>query len=732
MAVTDVSLDSSGTIAVGRYELTLSSRVGALVSPLTRYRRSSIAKRPMPRTTLPASQQLFGREREIKQLMSFATVPGAIEVVGPEGSGKSALLRRLLGVIDLSGFEAVLFIQAAGMPSTDLINEVFHSLYDVDGYTPTHAQVARYLAPRRALVLLDQFDGSAQTASMVADAMPGCTVIVASHGALLQGRPVIELGGLPMNDALLLAESASGEPLDAGNVAQMESVVEGVNGLPLDLLRAVSVSRAPREASDELLTHSKAALAEKRAIAPIAFAATNEPERCVLAAFVAVNGAALDPDAIEAISGRPDAGPIMANLAGRGLLDSDGHRVWVRAGDLALAFAASRDYDRFDEAFTFFQRIALHALDDRDRLKALSDAFCRVLTIALARERYQDVVYIGRPFADATLESALLGPCEIALRCVEEAASRLKDDASQSWALHQLGVLSMSMDDPEGALKPLRRALKMREKSKDAVAESVTRRALAQIESDAPEAAKRKLPLPKWLRVPAIVLPPWLDNYRAYHRPVLIAAGGLFAALFALSVARIVFPPPKPELPADVVLAQMQHRHAIAAHDAQPVKHASHPSTAAAAPVAAAPQEPQAPERAAAPVAAEPLVRPSRVVALAPQHHATARPKLPSHHAVKAAAIDPQIVSFDAEPQTISAGEYTQLCAYVRNADSVAIDYVGSVAVGQRSCVTVSPRRNQVYTLSATGNGKMYHAYATVAVQEATRGIEETPQDSGK
>jgi hypothetical protein len=729
MAMTDV-LDSSGTIAVGRYELTVSSRVGALVSPLTRSRRSSIAKRPIARTTLPSSQQLFGRERELQQLMSFTSLPGAVELVGPEGIGKSALLRRMLGVIDLSGFEAVVFIHAAGKPSTDLVNEVFHSLYDVDGYTPTNAQIARYLAARRALVILDQFDGSAQTARMVADAMPGCTVIVASESALLQGRPVIELGGLPVNDSLLLVESASGEPLDQGNIAQFESLVEGVNGRPLDLLRAVSIAKSPREAADELMTHSQAALAEKRAIAPVAFAATSEAERCVLAAFVAVNGAALDLDAAASISGRPDAGAIVSELAGRGLLDSDGNRVWIRSGDLALAFAASRDYDRFDDAFAFFQRFALHALDDRDRLHALSDAFCRVITIALARERYSDVVYMGRPFADAALESALLGPCEVALRCVDEASSRLKDEASQSWALHQLGVLAMCMDDIEGALRPLRRALKMREKSKDAVAESVTRRALGQIETDAPDVAKRKLPLPKWARLPAMQMPAWLEPYRSYSKPLLMAGGGLVAALLLMSIARVVLPHPRPEPSAAQVLAQMQHRKYIP--PAEPAPHAKR-AQPAARPASAPPPAVQGPApEAPAPVAAaapQALVHPSRVVALAPRHHAATRPKLPARKKAVAAA-DPEIVSFDVEPHSISSGEYAQVCAVVRNAQSAAIDYVGPVSVGERSCVTVSPRTTHVYTLSATGNGKMYHAYATVAVQEATRGIEETPTDS--
>jgi hypothetical protein len=747
LTVSEIPFNSDGIIGVGSYELTMSARVGALVSPLTRYKRASIVRRDVAATVIPGGQRLFGRRKELTQLESLAGASGAIEVVGRDGIGKSALLRRLLMVIDASKYESMIYLHAAGMTYGDLLAALFHIQYDSEGYTPTYGQMQRYLSLRRALVILDHFDGSADCANLLVDAMPGSAIILGTETPKLPGRPLIEVGGLPKDDALELLEWASGETITDESLPQFENLVSGVQGRPLDLLRAAAADRAPRGDPDEIITHSKAAtsVTGKGTLAPAVFSATSDDERSILGAFVAVNGAALDLEAIAAIVPVTGASRHVAALAWRGLLDSDSKGLWVRSGDMALAFAVSHAHDHFERAFAYFHNLCSSASIKRERLELLADAICRVLSVALARGRDEDVVTVGRPFADAAMCAGLLGKAEIALRCVSEAALRLKDTEAQSWALHQLGVLALCLDDHPGAQKSLKKALRMRERARDAVAISVTQRALSYVVIETPEPGSTpRLPgtLGELLsrlerRFANVRLPVALEPYRQYLPLAGIAVGTMVCGLIAIQVIRMLFPVGAParvageDVMAGVRLSpgpfvrEPSYQDPSTQHPAHRKAAPPHP---AAPPAQATPQrvadhfEPQAPKLAApahARAAVAKATSSPRTVALAP------RPARPSHP--RQGPVDPQIISFDAEPSTITVGEYARLCAFVRNADSAKVAYVGAMDVGHRSCVNVSPRANQVYTLSVLGNGKEYRAYASVGVQQLpTRPIEES------
>jgi hypothetical protein len=380
-------------------------------------------------------------------------------------------------------------------------------------------------------------------------------------------------------------------------------------------------------------------------------------------------------------------------------------------------------------------------------LELLSDAICRVLSVAMARGRDRDAVAVGRPFADAALCAGLLGKAEIALRCVADAAQRLKDTEAQSWALHQLGVLALCLDDNVAAQKSLKRALKLRERARDAVAESVTQRALSHVIIETPQAsAPTRLPgtfgqLIARLedRLNLLKLPARLEPYRQYLPLAGIAVGTMVCGLIAIQVIRMLFPVEKPPgVKGEDVMTGVQVSpgpfvregsfprplHRVAQHKAAPAATAP-PQPAPAAPAHVEPQAPALHLAAAPrPTAAHRSAQPSpRALALAPRPAKTARPR-----------VEPQIVSFEAEPSTITVGEYARLCAYVRNADSARVAYVGSMDVGHRTCVNVSPRANQVYTLSVLGNGKEYRAFATVGVQQLpTRPLDDnTAEPAGR
>jgi hypothetical protein len=76
----------------------------------------------------------------------------------------------------------------------------------------------------------------------------------------------------------------------------------------------------------------------------------------------------------------------------------------------------------------------------------------------------------------------------------------------------------------------------------------------------------------------------------------------------------------------------------------------------------------------------------------------------------------PQVVVFSASPQTISAGQSSQLCWQVNNATTINISGGVGSNVAANSCATVSPQTTTTYVLTATNAAGQIQASATVNV----------------
>ena len=75
----------------------------------------------------------------------------------------------------------------------------------------------------------------------------------------------------------------------------------------------------------------------------------------------------------------------------------------------------------------------------------------------------------------------------------------------------------------------------------------------------------------------------------------------------------------------------------------------------------------------------------------------------------------PQVVTFAANPPTITAGQSSQLCWQVANATSISITGIGN-GLAANACQTVSPATTTTYTLTATNASGQIQANATVNV----------------
>jgi len=76
----------------------------------------------------------------------------------------------------------------------------------------------------------------------------------------------------------------------------------------------------------------------------------------------------------------------------------------------------------------------------------------------------------------------------------------------------------------------------------------------------------------------------------------------------------------------------------------------------------------------------------------------------------------PQVVVFSASPQTINAGQSSQLCWQVVGATTVNISNGVGTGLSPNTCATVSPQTTTTYTLSATNAAGSIQASVTVNV----------------
>jgi hypothetical protein len=80
----------------------------------------------------------------------------------------------------------------------------------------------------------------------------------------------------------------------------------------------------------------------------------------------------------------------------------------------------------------------------------------------------------------------------------------------------------------------------------------------------------------------------------------------------------------------------------------------------------------------------------------------------------------PQIVSFVANPTSVSAGSASQLCWQVTGATSVTINPGVGSGLSANSCASVSPSQTTTYTLTASNSAGQIQANVTVNVGQVT------------
>lgn len=406
------------------------------------------APQPIPRPVHllpPAFPNLVDRRAELDAAMAALGQGLPVEVHGPEGAGKSSLLRVLAHHPGTPRPpDGVVFQACEGEPAADLVQELFRAFYDLPGGVVfTDEVVRRHLGAVRALVLLDDAELGRDDLESIRIAAAGCTFVLASlHPRLFGEGRALALGGLGPDDALALVEGWLGRALSGAERQRLESVRAATGGNPLRLKQAMAAPEVGDGARDD------------------------EDDR-VLGLLAAMAPAPVPAAQAADILDEPDAPRVLSSLERRGRVEragagyrpaGDGARpVDPALAELAVEWAVERAAEG-----------GVAEAEDRRLL-------VRAAGLAGSVGFHDEAIALARALEASLALGGHVGSWALVLEGALRSARALGDQRAEAWALHELGSRALALEDYGGAGALLGRALELREAAGDQAGAAVTR-----------------------------------------------------------------------------------------------------------------------------------------------------------------------------------------------------------------------------------------------------------------
>ncbi len=477
MAV-DISVagDNLGAIVVGDHNtVVINQPAGAVVlpaQPVQTTRRKDgamLGPRPFP--------DLVDRREESGGLRGAlaAVPPQSIDVSGPPGIGKTAILRYVCGdeAIRTSFADGVVYLDAASASTGDLLQELFEAFFETDRpFKPDETQVRRFLARTSALVLLDGYLAPAAQFDRLLNLAATATFAVSGPQRVLLGEgSAVTLGGLQSHDALELMARELQHPIDESEVMAARAICAALDGNPLDIILAAAHVRVYGVQLGELADGVRGAESSQEWLKGLIAGKLSDRDRAALAAFAAVGCAPLETSEVGAIAGT-EAAAALGGLQDRRLVGFDGKRSRVRGGiaaALAMSFLGLLPAEAAAQAFL---QIAAHS--QSDVLVAHSDAIAGAMKHAVLSGKFAHVAALAHRAGDAVALSGRWGRWDEMLGHALSAAKGGHDVAGEAWALHQIGSSALAIGNFVAARSALEAAAHIRASLGDPNALAVT------------------------------------------------------------------------------------------------------------------------------------------------------------------------------------------------------------------------------------------------------------------
>jgi hypothetical protein len=465
------------SIVYGNLRIEFLDQHGGRVQRITaRTRPPAIHERPRPLPDGP-SGGVRGRADEVAAAQA-ATAGAPVGFHGGCGAGKTTLLRHL-AVRSATG--NAVYLRVAGQRLDDVLQELLDELFASDQpFKPTPEQRAQVLEQVHALVLLDDVTFGPGELGDLLEALPDCSVVVASEQPVLGrlGRSV-HLAGLADDAALDLLADGLGRDLTDAERADAMRLCGIVDGHPLHLRQAAALVRAGHHSFADLarLAQTDIAALDRLSVDELA-----EQERRALAVLALAAGVVLPAEVVGTLADLTGAGEALRSLRRRGLVEQHGDRFGLpvcRAADYRELLLRHLE---LGEAIRQVVDTVARQTWTGDQALSATQAALVIVRYAAERGQWRAVVRLVDAVEPVLAVAGRWEAWRQALEWGLEAARMVGDAGAEAKFSHQLGTLEFALDHLERARSLWRRALRLREELGDHAAAAVTRANLALLE----------------------------------------------------------------------------------------------------------------------------------------------------------------------------------------------------------------------------------------------------------
>ncbi|GLP67150.1 hypothetical protein TUSST3_37720 [Streptomyces sp. TUS-ST3] len=431
--------DVGGQIVVGDHNVVINAQYGSTATPRSEgppptRRRDRPAGRALPRR--PA--ELLGRAGELATVDEWLGDGHLVQVYGPPGIGKSASLRRY-AADQLALDRELVYLPAAGLAVEDVIQELFHACFETEGYKPEPARMRRLMGTVQALLVVDDFEGSAQDLTALADAAPGCDLLVAAVARCpAEEARTLRLGGLPEGASLDLLARELRRTLEGAERAAACELIGTVRGHPLTLVQSAAAVRAAENAGED---HDGSGLAaDETARAVGAAARLNDDAVRLLRTLSALSPLSVSSTLLEVLTAEAGpSGPALEPLEELNLIERDAPGLRSR-GDFATLVlrhvGGAPDAGELAPALTHW----LSTGATRQQAAAEATVIAKVLTDAARREDHTAVRDLARAAAPLLARSLQWGSWRVVLEHGRASAAALGSAVDEAYFAHEEDV----------------------------------------------------------------------------------------------------------------------------------------------------------------------------------------------------------------------------------------------------------------------------------------------------
>lgn len=463
------------------------------------------------------------RTAELAKLESWIAGNRSVLLHGPDGMGKSSLLRQAAnsataktmsdGVLWLKGVD----VERLALGPDDLVQSLFDLLFQSNPHLKVNMITARtYLSSTRPLVVMDEVALSPALQEALPDLFPKGAILLSASAPFGAEFERLRVGALPRAEALTLLATRAELSLNDANRPALEQICALLGDISLGLVVTGNVLRetntSPSAASQAIEAVSAPerdpALAALHRAFGFAFSLLTLEERQVLSAAALTPGASMSPEWLSAALGVASIDTLLERLKAFGLLFTNSPRLRLPLGFATPARSAAALLPHTSTLNVLDENIFMPSLvkflltplqnnpHDWEYIHDELGNFFGALTWAVRVGRLDMVIRLGRALDPYLTLHGLWDAWGVCLGHILNAARQSGQKAVEAWALHQSGTREFGVGTRREALHLLRQALELRRTLGDTVGMAYTQHNIDLLMGPPPPPDKPQTPKP--------------------------------------------------------------------------------------------------------------------------------------------------------------------------------------------------------------------------------------------